>query len=110
MPILETTKRLGKTICHVVKLDSYELRNCCIENDFCTLATEEEYAKILSMPKESRYIMDIDCIYDIATKIALVSDLRKFEEETGLGYDDFILHIMYCIRHVCRYYYEIMEG
>ena len=110
MAILETTERYGKKIVHIVKLDLDRLRICCIDNNFCTMATDEEYAKILSMPKESRYIMDIDCIYDIATKIALISDLRKFEEETGLGYDDFVLHIMYCIRHSCRDYYEIMEG
>ena len=110
MPILETTKRYGKKIVHIVKLDLDRLRICCIDNNFCTMATDEEYANILHMPKISGNIMDIDCIYDIATKIALVSDLRKFEEETGLGYEDFILHIMYCIRHSCRDYYEIMEG
>lgn len=110
MATLETTKRYGKKIVHIVKLDLDRLRICCIDNNFCTMATDEEYANILRMPKDSDNIMDIDCIYDIATKIALVSDLRKFEEETGLGYDDFILHIMYCIRHSCRDYYEIMEG
>ena len=97
MATLETTKRYGKKIVHIVKLDLDRLRICCIDNNFCTMATDEEYANILHMPKISGNIMDIDCIYDIARAIALVSDYDKFMNKTGLEYEDFILHIMACL-------------
>lgn len=89
------------------KLSSSELRALCIEQDWYTGGTNEEYYNLMSMTEKEN--ITTDDIVEIATDIIEHSDTAKVKFEKLSGGEDFYTHVMYLIAEASYTFFEKAE-
>jgi hypothetical protein len=93
-------------------LSDYAIRSVCVEESLFTRGTNEQYKnmfryanKLFSAHPEIR----TEDLYDIADYIAAFSELLPWKTKTGLGAEEFVAHIMWCLHEKIQTSFEIYE-
>ena len=90
-------------------LDFYEVRNMCIENNFYTCGSCEDYDRMLARCSSYENAADKDYeLEQIATDIVLNSNDEVFSQYGFDSYDEKIEYVAYTLINDCmRMYVEI---
>ena len=92
-------------------LSTSAVRAICVREDLFTKGTESEYYRMFkmvdSMCNNGLEIRTED-LHAIAEYIAERSDYADWERRTGLGYADFVCHIMFCLYERVQTGFEIL--
>lgn len=88
----------------VRQLSASDLRALCIEENWYTGGTNEEYYNL--MTKTEKENITTDDIVEIAGDIVEHSETARKQFEQSTGGEDFYLHVMYLIGRKCYTFFE----
>ena len=89
------------------------MRSVCVRENLFTHGTENEYSAMFDMVQaENKKGLEFstESLYAIANDIAAHSDSESWQRKTGLGYENFLEHIMFCLYEKMQTGFEIIEG
>lgn len=94
-------------------LSPASVRSVCVREELFTCGTENEYYYLFKMVDSmcnNGMEISTENLYTIAEYIAEHSDAKSWQRKTGLGYENFIEHIMFCLYEKVQTGFEIIEG
>lgn len=94
-------------------LSTSQVRAICVRENLFTRGTENDYYYLFKMVDSmlnNGGEISTDNLYTVAEYIAEHSDSAGWQRKTGLGYENFIEHIMFCLYEKVQTGFEIIEG
>ena len=94
-------------------LSTASVRSVCVRENLFTRGDNREYSAMFDMVQAENakgQEFSTESLYAIANDIAAHSDSESWQRKTGLGYENFIEHIMFCLYEKIQTGFEIIEG